>query len=291
MLNLLLVSLLWAFSFGLIKRYLVGLDSSTVAFARLLLAAVVFVPWVRRGAWRGALGVRLAGIGAVQFGLMYVFYILSFQSLAAHEVALFTITTPLLVSLVDDLAERRWRPRYLVPAGLAVAGAAVIVYRQVNTPAWLWGFVLVQLSNLCFAAGQVFYRRAMAGPQAVGLRDQDVFGVLYVGAVVAAAVPAVAVTAAAGVPHVTLQQALVLLYMGVLASGVGFFLWNVGARRVNTGALAVFNNLKIPLAVAASLLVFGEKADLARLLAGGGIMLAAVLLNQWWAGRGSRGAA
>jgi len=56
MLHLLLVSLVWAFSFGLIKGHLTALDPATVAFARLFLAAAVFVPLVRGGAWRGRLG-------------------------------------------------------------------------------------------------------------------------------------------------------------------------------------------------------------------------------------------
>ena len=44
---LLLVSLLWAFSFSLIKRHLGGLDSSFVAAVRLGLALLVFLPFVR----------------------------------------------------------------------------------------------------------------------------------------------------------------------------------------------------------------------------------------------------
>ena len=66
------VSLLWAFSFGLIKGRLTGLDSSVVALLRLGLSLMVFLPWVRgwRGRWSRAL--ELLGIGAVQYGLMYV---------------------------------------------------------------------------------------------------------------------------------------------------------------------------------------------------------------------------
>ena len=53
----------------------------------------------------------------------------------------------------------------------------------------------------------------------------------------------------------------------MVASGLGFFLWNVGATRVGSGTLAVMNNAKIPLAVACSLLIFGEQADPLRLAA------------------------
>ncbi|MCB0265532.1 MAG: EamA family transporter, partial [Calditrichaeota bacterium] len=75
-------------------------------------------------------------------------------------------------------------------------------------------------------------------------------------------------------------QIWTLLYLGILASGVCFFLWNFGARQVNAGSLAVANNLKVPLGVAAALLFFGESADVPRLLIGGGIILAALLANE-----------
>ena len=69
-----------------------------------------------------------------------------------------------------------------------------------------------------------------------------------------------------------------MLFLGFLASGLGFFWWNVGATKVLPSTLAVFNNLKIPLAVAVALVVFGEAANLTRLLICGAFMAAAVYL-------------
>ncbi|MDX9865812.1 MAG: hypothetical protein RBT34_13495, partial [Anaerolineaceae bacterium] len=44
MIYLLVVSLVWAFSFGLIKGNLVGLDAVFVAGMRLLISLLVFLP-------------------------------------------------------------------------------------------------------------------------------------------------------------------------------------------------------------------------------------------------------
>ena len=66
----------------------------------------------------------------------------------------------------------------------------------------------------------------------------------------------------------------------MLASGVGFFLWNLGATRVGAGTLAVMNNAKIPLSIAVSLLVFGEAAHLPALLASLAVMAFAVWLAE-----------
>jgi drug/metabolite transporter (DMT)-like permease len=254
---LILVSLLWAFSFGLIKRHLGGVDSTFVAAARLGLALVVFLPFLRvRGVtWRTALG--LAGIGAVQFGLMYLAYIESFRYLRAYEAALFTITTPIFVTLFADALERTLRFQALVAALLAVAGTAFVAVRSSELQLTLTGLVLVQGSNAAFALGQVAYRRVRQRTPA--LRDRDVFALLYGGAFTVAAV-AVSVKGVA----VTLAPAQIwtLAYLGVLASGAGFFLWNVGATRVGSGTLAVMNNAKVPLAVMVSLLFFGETAPL-----------------------------
>ncbi|MFA5700981.1 MAG: EamA family transporter, partial [Desulfuromonas sp.] len=75
------------------------------------------------------------------------------------------------------------------------------------------------------------------------------------------------------------HQWLTLLYLGVLASGLGFFMWNYAARTVNAGVLAVSNNLKIPLAIACSAVFFGEQINLFQLVAGSAIILAALILN------------
>jgi drug/metabolite transporter (DMT)-like permease len=122
----------------------------------------------------------------------------------------------------------------------------------------------------------VWYQRMRARQPA--LRDRDVFAWLYLGATMLAAVVLVARDVT-----ITLHasQLLTLAYLGVIASGLGFFLWNVGATRVSAATLAVMNNAKIPLGVACSLLFFHEAADLGRLILGGSLMVIAV----WLAGR------
>jgi len=277
MLLLLLTSFIWAFSFGLVKKYLGGVDAGFVAFARLALALLLFLPLWRPRRADPATALRLAGIGMVQFGLMYVFYIQSFRFLPAHQVALFTIFTPLYVAAASAALAKRLRPLHFWTALLAVAGTAVIVYSGWGSRGLLTGFFLVQASNLCFALGQVWYRRLSSGGKI--WRDRDVYAWLYLGGAAAAAL---AMVLTPGPLEVNLQggRLYVLLYLGLLASGAGFFLWNTGACRVGIGTLAVMNNAKVPLAVAVSLLFFDERADLPRLAIGGGAILLALFLNE-----------
>jgi drug/metabolite transporter (DMT)-like permease len=260
------VSIMWAFSFGLIGRFLAGLDPQCVAFARLLISLAVFAPWIRRQGLTLLDVLRLTAIGAVQYGLMYSAYIQSYRYMPGHEVALYTITTPIFVTLLDDVRRGRFQRAYFVAAALAVAGGAALTGLRRIDGGILPGILLVQVSNICFAAGQVEYRlfceKALPGRSDAGGRH---FGFLFLGAVLTTGFLASG-NMDAFRPSPT--QWAALLYLGAVPSAIGFFLWNFGARRVNAGTLAVFNNVKIPLAIVVSLVFFKEDAEWVRLAAG-----------------------
>lgn len=266
MLSLSVVSILWAFSFGIINRTLAGLDAQAVAWVRLVISLVVFLPFLRSSKSSLRDRVHLAFIGAIQYGIMYVAYIEAFRKLAGHEVALFTITTPLWVTLINDWQCSKFQRGYWAATILAVGGAALITDRQQWASEMMPGFLLIQMSNLCFAAGQVEYRR-FCKQRGLNTRDLGMhhFVFLYLGAVLVTSLLAIPVLSSFR-PSST--QWLALVYLGVIPSALGLFLWNRGARQVNAGVLAVFNNVKIPLAVLVSLLVFRETVSWWRLVGG-----------------------
>lgn len=285
MIYLLTVSLIWAFSFGLIKGNLTTLDANFVAFVRILISFLIFIPFLRLKNINKKFALKLILIGMFQYGVMYITYIYSYQFLAAYQVAIFTIFTPLYVTLVNDFLsyfqnsnrKKHFHPLFLFSALLAVIGMGIVVYRNLGQGAFAAGFLLVQASNICFACGQVLYKREMEQRQ--DIKDRHIFALLYFGAFIVTALAA-GITTAGQSLHLETKQLLTLLYLGVLASGICFFLWNYGAKKTNIGALAVFNNVKIPLAVACSIIFFNEKADIPRLLVGGGIIIAALLINE-----------
>jgi drug/metabolite transporter (DMT)-like permease len=253
MFRLILVSVVWAFSFVLVKEHLDGPDPSALATARLVLALAVFLPFLRWRAVAPRQAALLTAIGAVQFGVMYAFYMAAFPLLQAAEVALFTVFTPVFVMLLDALLERRAAWRWFAAAALAVAGTGVVFWHRADY-AELWrGFLLMQASNACFAFGQLAYKRLR--PSLPDADDKAFFAWLMLGGAAAA----LAWTFAAGTDWPGFFAALstvqwgVLVYLGAIASGVCFLLWNQGATQVNAGVLAVFNNLKLPLGVACAL--------------------------------------
>jgi carboxylate/amino acid/amine transporter len=277
------VTVLWAFSFSLIGVYLAGqVDSYFAVLTRIVLAAALFAPLL---AWRRvglSLALRMIAIGAVQLGLMYICFYHSFLFLSVPEVLLFTIFTPVYVTLINDLLNRRFSAHFLVAAVMAVIGAAVIRYHAVSGD-FVIGFLLVQGANLCFAIGQVAYRALMAR----GTHDvpgHAVFGFFFIGALLVA-LPAFLMFGDMGRLPTTLTQWGVLLWLGVVASGVGYFLWNTGATRVDAGTLAVMNNALIPAGLIVNILVWNRDAPLDRLALGGAIIVASLVLNWIWTRR------
>lgn len=272
-------TLLWAFSFGIIKHFLQGIDPVELAFVRLGLATLFFLPFIGRGGdWNVRL--RYLMLGLLQFGLMYGCLFHSFRYLKGYEVALFTLMTPLYVICVNDFLERRISYLHWLAALLAVAGAAIIQYKGLNDPSWR-GILWLQGSNLSFATGQVLYRRMRMGDAAA---YPDAFRVAWMylgGAILCAGWLLVAGDPTLGtVIHPDAPWAW-LLYLGVVASGVGFFCWNRGARVVkNPGVLAVMNNAYIPMAILVNLGLFGEEVDMFRLIPGT-IVLGLSLLLVW----------
>ncbi|MBN7289052.1 MULTISPECIES: EamA family transporter [Campylobacter] len=274
--KLIFVTILWAFSFSLIGEFLAGrLDSYFAVFARVALACAVFLPFTkfRRVPLRLALGVMV--IGAVQIGVMYLFYYNSFLYLSVAEVALFTIFTPFYVTIVYDAFALRFRALYLLSVGIAVFGALVIKYGSINEGV-LKGFLLVQGANLCFGAGQSAYKILL---EKYNVSQKSVFGYFHFGAFF---VTLAALLAFGNFERMSpsATQVLVLLWLGIVASGLGYYLWNKGACEVDSGVLAIMNNALIPAAIIVNLVIWHKDADLLRLLLGGAIMYVSLMVHK-----------
>ena len=280
MIWLVAASLIWAFSFGLIKQHLAVLDPWFVAVARLSLAGLVFLPWtIARAPAAARLRVRAMLLGMVQFGAMYVFYIAAFGSLAAWQVALWTVLTPVYVALLGALVERRGPARSLLAGLLAVLGA-VVAEGRLPQGAALQGVLLVQASNICFASGQIGYRSLAASTGASTRRrgrEAGLLGWMYLGALALCLLGLVS-AGNFGKVRLTASSIAVLLYLGIVSTGVAFWLWNRGGVRTTAGRLAVANNLKVPLAMLAAWLVFQEAVPYLRAILGLGVILGALRL-------------
>lgn len=273
---LLIVTLLWAFSFSLIGEYLAGrVDSYFAVLTRIVIAGLLFVPLTR---WRGHAPVFVRGmllIGALQFGITYVCLYLSFSVLTVPEVLLFTILTPLHVTLIEDALNRRFNPWALLAALVAVLGAGIIRYDGISS-GFLLGFLLLQVANFTFAAGQVLYKHLLLKHPSSEPQYKR-FGFFYLGALLIALPAFLLLGNGERLPGSALQWG-VLVWLGVVASGLGLYWWNKGASLVDGGTLAVMNNALVPAGLLVNLLIWNHDADLLRLALGGAVIAASLPL-------------
>lgn len=271
---LFLVTVIWAFSFSLIGVYLSGeVDSYIAVFIRVFLALLVLLPFFKPRQIPHRQLLALMAVGVVQVGLTYQFLYRAFAYLAVPEVLLFTIFTPLWITLIDEvLLGRRHLPwRWWLGAALAVLGAAIIRYQQVGSGV-LTGFLLIQAANLCFALGQVAYKRL---PIAKPRQQVASFACFFFGATVVSGLGCLLFADWQQLPNAAIEWA-VLLWLGVGASGIGYLCWAMASKRVNTGQLATINNLLIPAGLLVNVVFWGQSVEVFRLLLGGAIIAVSV---------------
>lgn len=271
------VTVLWAFSFSLIGEFLSGnVDSDFAVLTRVSLAALMFLPFT---VWRGIPRPLVTGVmlcGALQFGITYALMYRSFGMLTVPEVLLFTIFTPLYVTLIDDALNRRFSPMALLAAAIATLGAAVIRYDGLSQD-YLTGFIILQIANITFAAGQVGYKHLMLR-WPVAIPPWRTFGHFFMGALIIALPSFLIFGNREMLPDNGLHWGI-LAWLGVVASGVGLYLWNRGACEVDAGTLAVMNNALVPAGLVVNLAIWGHDEPVLPLFIGGSIIALSLWVN------------
>lgn len=254
MLYLLITSLIWALSFPIIKAYLSDFNPVLLSVFRFLIATLIFLPFAFKKISNKKIFII---IGAVQYGFMYIFYLSSFKYLKAYEIAILTTTTPLYILIINQLINKE--KKYYLNAFFVVSACILFTYK--SFPSSYIGVLLMQASNLCFALGQIFVIKYKGNND-----DKTIVFYMYLGATILC-IPLLAVFDIK-MPTFKIQSILSLLYLSIIASGLGFYFWNKGINKVSIKHLAILNNLKIPLGVIFSVLILGEHVDFLKIIIG-----------------------
>ncbi|WP_372655258.1 EamA family transporter [Halobacteriovorax sp.] len=275
MIRLIVVSIIWAFSFSLIGNFIVGkMDTYLAIWIRFSIAFLVFLPFIKTRNLLTGNSLKVMGIGALQIGLMYIFYFNSFHFLSVVEVALFTVLTPLYISLIGSALERRLELSQLVSVFLVIIGALVIKWSSVSEN-FFFGFLMVQAANLSFGLGQVLYKRY------INDHDQkETFSLFYIGALVPITI-LVAIYSDLSLIKISNVQWGILFWLGAIGSGLSYYLWNSGSKLVSYGELAVMNNVVIPLAIIVNLVFWKSEVSWPSFLIGSFILTAGVFLEKF----------
>ncbi len=286
---LIIATVCFSLSFGLIKSQLAGVPSDMVVELRLLLAALIFLPFFKKS--EGKKNLIAALIGIIQFGLMYIFFLRAFKYLQGNEIVLLTTSTPILVAICSSFFGRRFKWSYLICIIFSIIGAIIVIWDNVSFNFLLKGVLLMGLSNFCFALGQVLWREYIGGsditntphpnPPPQGGREQH-DSQLMATAYLASAVfvfPLAVINTDFATFSLSATQWLSILYLGIIPTGIGFWLWNKGAKLVNSTTLAIMNNLKIPMGILFALVIFHERINLANFTIGSIFILTGITLS------------
>jgi drug/metabolite transporter (DMT)-like permease len=193
------------------------------------------------------------------------------------EVLLFTVLTPIYVTLFDDALARRFNAWALLAAAVAVAGGIIIRFKKIEGD-YLIGFLLLQLANATFAAGQVLCRRLLLRYPS----DQPLFrffGHFFLGALLLALPSYLLFGDANRLPQTAVQWG-VLVWMGLFATALGMFWWVKGSTEVDAGALAVMNELHVPAGLLVNVLIWNRNVELRSLALGATVILASLWINR-----------
>ena len=269
MIYLIVATVCFSLSFGLIKNQLSALPEEFVVFARLFIAMLIFLPFLKK--FNLNTHLKALVIGVFQFGIMYFAFFKAFKYLQGNEVAILTTTTPIFVGIWSALFGEKFKWVYILAILMSVLGAGIIVWNNLEFDMIVKGVLLMEISNCSFALGQVLWKKY------VGDNDVNLMASAYFGALLFILPWSIFVVDFSNLTF-TNGQILSILYLAVIPTGVGFWLWNKGAKLVRYSTLAVMNNLKIPLGVLFSIFIFHEKIDLINFIIGSLVIIFAILI-------------
>lgn len=270
MIYLLIATICFSLSFGLIKSQLSTLPNDYVVMVRLIFAFIIFLPFIKKFDLKTHL--KAFFIGIIQFGIMYIAFLKAFKYLQGNEVALLTTTTPIFVALWATLFGERFKTIYILCILMSVFGAGIVVWQNLEFSQIVKGILLMETSNCTFALGQVLWKNYI--PEKT--KSENLMASAYLGAL-SLIFPLVILNNEISTT-LTHLQFLSILYLGVIPTGIGFFLWNKGTKLVKSSTLAIMNNLKIPFGVLFSIIVFQEKINLTNFILGSAIIIIAILI-------------
>lgn len=288
MLLLLLTMAVWGSTFVVTKELVTVWPPFTVALARVGFGALVLLPLAisrhRRGdhlPWRAIWAMGFIGVA-----LYYVMFNLGMVYVSAAQGALVQASIPAMTALVAVLWLReRASPLRWFGIALSVAGVLVVVSGNSGADGGessLLGNVLIFISVVCWGLYTALAKRAARFDSLVITAAMMAAGAVWL--IPAAGYEIVmANLAGQGLPPLPLKGWLGIVYLGFVASGLAFLLYNASLRHLDASAVGVYTNLIPVVGVLTGVVALGDPLT-ARAVIGGLV----VMLGVWITSRSER---
>lgn len=275
------VVFVWAGSFSVIKTLLDdGVAAGDIAIVRYAIAApgFAFILWRARGlpGLTRSDAVRVLAAGVLVVVGYHVFLNVGTQHTTSGVAALVVALSPAM-TLVLALFLGLDRLRVSHVAGLAVAFVGVTVVVALGTSSELSldstkGPLIVLGAPLAFALYNVLLKPLLGRHDLLALTAATSLAGMV------GLVPLVRGSTVDTVVDATASEAVLLLYLGVLATLLGYIFWNVGLRGIGPTRAVAYTYAISPLAVLIGAVVLDEPLTFWLILGGllvlGGIALA-----------------
>jgi drug/metabolite transporter (DMT)-like permease len=255
------VMCVWGSTFVVTKATFDEIPPLTLAFLRVSIGALVLAPFALRRRYRLSQqrpplpwGTILK-LGAIGVAFYYFAFNLGMSLTSASQGALVQSCIPAMTALVAVLLLRERASRLrLLGIALSIVGVS-IVFSGGSTDdavASLTGNALVFLSVIAWGTYTVIAKRLAEHDSVVVTAC-----IIGVGAVLLLPIAAFELAGRA-MPSLTLQGWFGLLYLGVLASGLAFLVYNYALRFMDAGQAGVFANLIPVVGVLSGIVVLDE---------------------------------
>jgi O-acetylserine/cysteine efflux transporter len=268
-----LVAVCWGLNFpatAIALEHFPPLLMVALRFAIIAVPTLLFIPRPRIPV-RWLIGVGL-GIGTLQFAFLYLSMAAGMPSGLASIVL--QASAPFTVVIAGIWLRERITTRQVIGIGVAVLGLAAIAFHRAQVAALL-PVVLALCAALGWAIGNVCTRKAQA-PNALHLT-------LWMAVIPPLPMFALSLlvegprrigdTLATSLTLEALPSVLGLLYIVVIATLVGYGIWNGLLKRYPSSTVAPFSMLVPVVGVFASWIAFGEVIDVVELVAGAAVVL------------------
>lgn len=272
-LSLLSVAVIWGINIPLMKTGLDRVDAYVFNAIRLAISTGVLVLFAWREMRQGLLPKavitwkQILIYGILAAGLYQLTFLMGVARTTSGNTALIMATVPMWTALLARVFIGE-RLRRLAWGGLAIAllGTVLVAVQSENLSAGsdhLWGNLLILLAALLWSGGTVYSR-----PLFKHISPMQLSALAMV----------IALPLHLGVAWGRYESNLpllgsgtmwaILLFSGVLSSGLCLPMWSLGVRHAGAAHASVIQNLVPLIAIAAAWLSRGETITLAQLLGG-----------------------
>jgi len=279
------VATIWGLSFVAARIALSTLTPILLATMRFNIAALIFIPVIARDIKNGSSFTRrdLREVSLLGFLSISIYFWLQYTGVkyagAGVSALLVVGLIPILTGFASNfIIKEKFSKEKALGTVLGLSGVVLVTLPklflgEVDLLFYL-GVVCLLLNALCWATYSTLSRRLM------NRINKPLTVTAYITVTGALALVPMSITSDWNLPRsLQTEQWLSILYLSLVCSCMGYFLWNFALSRLKAVDASVWLYLEPVAAFIGEFLIFGVAPNLTTLIGGGAIIVGALLTN------------